>query len=1073
MVGSDDNLPSDGLLPEQWETAAIPAERRQLTVVFVDIIESTSLSARLDPDEFFALLSAYHTICAKRIRSYGGSLARVVGDGVLAYFGLPIAHEDDCERAVHAALSITEVMQQQRFQMREAGLLQLRVRVSVNTGLVVVGRMGGEPDFKRREVFGLPVHIAARLQNIAPPNSIVIGASSYELVRKAFRCTYLDQYNFKGLIEPVRAWVVDGAVESESRFSKTRGIPLSPMVGRTFEHAKLMTAWTRASSGRGGLVLVSGEAGIGKSRLIYEFREALPTNSVEILYLQCSPLQANTPLAPEIDRLKRAAGLTDSDTPSQMVSKLRNLLAVALPDVEDALRYYGALLSIEACGEYAPADLTSPREREQALQTLIQVLVALSRSRPVLLILEDAQWVDPTSLNLLERLISCIASERILVVVTHRTDIESKLLARDSAITIPLTKLSTTEAEQLIRRIARNKQLPGWALNKIVDRTDGVPLFVEEVTRTISESGLLQTGQDRTHVETELSELLLPSSILDFLTERLDSLGRAKRIAQVASVLGREFALGGLRHLSDLSDDALLEGLSRLQAAGVLKEQARSESAFAFRHVMIQEAAYSSLVKEERRDLHARAASWLSNLGSNRESAQLAVLGHHYSRAGMPSDAIRTWLSAGQAAMQRSAYKEVIANLSEGLRLVPNLPDSPERSRIEMTLHTHLAMAYGALGGWSHPRADHSYGRAFELSNTHGSVREKTIVLWGMTIGTLVNSNLPKALEHANELKKLAKASGDDETAVMAHAALLNANFFLGRLTEARNSARFVTEQYDPAVHSKFVQIYQHDPNIVALVHLGRTEWLLGHPNEARRCCQEARRFARKVNHPFMLAFALILGAFDYLCDGDHAATLACVEEGIEIAKQYTLPLFEVFGPLWAISAFASRDPTHAILNELNKKLLMLTDNKYFLQASVYQSHLAIEFHRAGAVAEAHGLARAAEETLKRTGERWFEPEVYRIRASLLSHDPQPDIPGAMAYLGRALESARALHAVGWELRAATDLANLAATQEGEIEEALNLLAHTRGKFAAHDSSADLREADATLQRLRGMRRVI
>lgn len=256
-----------------------------------------------------------------------------------------------------------------------------------------------------------------------------------------------------------------------------------------------------------------------------------------------------------------------------------------------------------------------------------------------------------------------------------------------------------------------------------------------------------------------------------------------------------------------------------------------------------------------------------------------------------------------------------------------------------MTLHTHLAIAYAALGGWWHPRADRSYGRALELSITHGSVREKTVVLWGMTIAKLVSSEFPKALEHASDLQELANASGDGETALMAHTGTMLVNFFLGRLTDARNSARFVTEQYDPAVHSKFIQIYQHDPNIVALVYLGRIEWLLGRPNEARLCCQEARRFAREVNHPFMLAFALILGAFDYLCDGDHAANLACVEEGIEIAKQYTLPLFEVFGPLWAIPAFASRDPSHAILNELNKKLLMLTDNKYFLQACFYQSH--------------------------------------------------------------------------------------------------------------------------------------
>ena len=788
--------------------------------------------------------------------------------------------------------------------------MRLRVRIAVNTGIVVVGRMTGEADHDRREVFGMPVHVAARLQDVAPPDRVVIGATTHELVGNAFRCAPLGKHKFKGVSHDVDVWLVEGAADSESRFAKTPAL-LSALVGRTSEHATLLKIWDKAAAGRGSAVIVSGDPGVGKSRLVHEFRAALPDEAAEVLYLQCSRMHTNTPLAPEIERLRRAARVSDNDTPREVVEKLRSLLALATSDVEGALRYYGALLSIPACEGFAPADLTSPREREQALQTLSGTLLSLSRVRPLLMIIEDIQWIDPTSLELGRRIVSRIASERMLLVATHRSDNAALPFSGSNLVTIPLAKLGDQESEQLLETMLGTASLPHWMVRKIIERTDGVPLFIEAVAQAIGESGLLPIDKDRALAGSSLSELLLPSSLQDFLTERLDALGQAKRLAQVASVFGRQFEFDDLHFLSGVPREALLEGLSKLEAAGVVRQQMRPSGAtFAFKHAMIEEAAYASMLKEERRNLHARAAVRFSALGPNHDSSQLAVLAHHYSRAGMLTEAISAWVAAGHAAMQRSAYKEVIANLSEGVELVSKLPASPERSEMEIALHSHLGMAYAALGGWWHPRADRAYVRALDLSRTLGSVREKSIVLWGMTIAKLVNCELLKADEYAQEFRDLATTSGDRETELMAYTATVLVNFFLGRLREAQVAANFVIGRYDPGDHSKLVQIYQHDPNIVALVYAGRIEWLLGNPSRARSYSEKARKLARELNHPFMLAFALILGACDHLFEGEHAANLECVEEGLALAKEYSLPLYEVFGPLWAIPAFANRDPS-------------------------------------------------------------------------------------------------------------------------------------------------------------------
>src|SRR5205807_4561547 len=396
--------------PPSVGNEALHAERRQLTVAFVDIVGSTPLSERIDPEEFFAVIRTYRDICNEQISQYGGHIARMIGDGLLAYFGVPQAHENDPERAVRASLAIAAAVKERKFPTSDGSFVRLGVRIGVNTGVVVVGSVPGEPA-DRREVFGSSAHVAARLKEIAGENGVVVGSGTYELIRGTFSCEPLGRRRLKGVEEPVEAWRVDAVAGSESRFDRARASPLPPMIGRTGESAMLAEMWERSAAGSGRVGVISGEPGIGKSRLIRELRSSLTASAVDILSYQCSPFHVNTPLAPEIERLRRAARIQEADDAELSVAKLRSLLARALPDVEHALRYYGALLSIPAFAEYEPADLGSPSERERAFQVIIEVLIAASRKKPILSIVEDVQWIDPTSIELLLRVMARCQSE--------------------------------------------------------------------------------------------------------------------------------------------------------------------------------------------------------------------------------------------------------------------------------------------------------------------------------------------------------------------------------------------------------------------------------------------------------------------------------------------------------------------------------------------------------------------------------------------------------------------------------------------------------------------------------------
>jgi class 3 adenylate cyclase/DNA-binding transcriptional ArsR family regulator len=1042
--------------PPNVENEALHAERRQLTVAFIDIVGSTPLSERIDPEEFFAIIRTYRDICDEQIRHYGGHIARMMGDGLLAFFGVPQAHENDPERAVRASLAVAAAIKEHRFLLSDGSFVHLGVRIGVNTGMVVVGHVPGEPP-DRREVFGSSAHVAARLQGLAGENGVVVGSSTHELTSGTFIYAPLGPRTLKGVEEPVEAWCAEALASSESRFERAQRSPLAPMINRTRESALLAEMWQQSLTGSGQVGVISGEPGIGKSRLIRQFRSFLGGSSRDVLSLQCSPFHVNTPLAPEIERLTRATGIKDTDDAERAMAKLRLLLTRAATDVEQSLRYYGAVLSIPACSGYEPADLGSPSERERAFQAFIDVLVAAARKRPILGIVEDVQWIDPTTIELLSRVIDHCRDERIMLLITHRDDYRADWLSSPAIRRIGLQKLAVHECEQMVAAVAGGDFVPRRITSQIVERTDGVPLFVEELTRAVVDSGAAPPA-----AEGPVPEPLVPASIHDSLMERLDRLGSAKRVAQIASVFGRRFNYESIFGVLPGKSETLKHALQALEKAGIVYRSEESQGAvFTFQHAMIQEVAYSSLLKEERRELHARVASWLLQEDAIGESSQPAVLGYHYTRAGHIPEAIEAWLQAGKSALRRSATKEAVAHLREGLSLIPKMPASPPRFEAEIALQSNLAMAYTANAGWSGPNVDGPYSRALKLCANYGTIREKATVLWGSTIAKLVNCELSKGLEHAQDFVRRAQEWGG-EAALMADTSAVIANFFLGRLEQASELAALVSSRYNPREHGKLVQIYQHDPLIVSLVYSGHIEWLLGRPGRARECCVTARQRANEIGHPFMLAFASILGVADHWYEGDLAANLASVKSGLKVADEYGYPMYHVIGPLWATAALAARGPAPTVLEQLCGLLDKLPAEDRCIQMPLYRILLATEFGRIGQIERARSLASSAETLMKQTGELWAAPEVYRIHGSLLSLEPSRDDRAAMRLFKRSLASAEKLKAVGWELRTAISIGRLASTGKSASgrAEARELLLSTRAKFASGETSRDLREAD-------------
>jgi len=1043
--------------------ASRQAERRQLTVLFCDLVGSTDLARRLDPEELGGMMHVYQGACAEVVRGWDGYVAKFMGDGVLAYFGWPRAHEDDAERAVRAGLAVVEAVASLKAPCGES----LSVRVGIATGPVVVGELVGEGAAQEEAVVGETPNLAARLQALAEPGTVVIGEATRRLLGGLLDLLDLGPQRLKGFTEPVSAFRVVGEGRAEGRFEALRGGHLTPLVGREHELGFLLERWAWARDGEGQVVLLAGEPGVGKSRLVRALRERLGAEPHTPLSHYCAPYHVTTALHPVIELLSRAADLARDEPPEQQLTKLGALLAPSSECVDEAVALIAALLAIPTGERYSlPTDLAPQRLKQRTFEVLLDQLEGLAAARPVLAVYEDVHWSDPTTLELLDLVIERVQRLPVLVLITFRPEFRPPWGGRGHVTQLPVNRLGRRQAAAIVERVSGGRALPPEVLEQIVLRTDGVPLFVEELTKTVLESGLLQDAGDRYELTGPLPPLAIPATLQDSLMARLDRLATVREVAQMGAVLGREFSHELLAAVAPLGDNELRSALAELVAAELLLRRGTPpNAAYSFRHMLVQEVAYQSLLRSRRQLLHARVATTLEERFPEVASVEPEVLAYHFTEAGLAEPAVAYWSRAGHRAAERSAYAEAMTQLKQGLEVLRTLPAGAERDHQELDLLTALGSILISTKGHPSPEVAGLYLRARELCHALGDTPHLGPVLQGLRIHRLLRAELGLAREAGEELLALADRAGDDGYRLEAQRALGVVSFYIGDLVAAHDFFAAALALYDAEVHRAHALRYEDDPGMTCLGYLGRTLWLRGYPEQALRPVGEAVELARGLAHPPSLAEASawqadmsLLRRETDLCREQAGAALA-------LAREHGFPLWTALsGASWGwAETHASEEGTG--ITALRQALDGLQGIGDRLFRPYYQALLADALWRLGRPQEALAELDQAKEWAYGTEARYWDAELHRLRGEILATLDGAAPPQAEGYLRTAIDIAQGQNAKSLELRAATGLARLWAEQ-GERHRAHDLLAPVYGWFTEGFDTDDLKEAKALLDKL-------
>jgi predicted ATPase/class 3 adenylate cyclase len=1053
--------------PPAAEPRPVEAERRQLTVLFCDLVDSTVLASQLDPEEWREVVRAYQDTCAKVIARYEGRIAQYLGDGLLVYFGYPQAHEDDAQRAARAGMGMLEAVGQLNTRLERERGVQLAVRLGIHTGLVVVGEVGGGPRQKPLALGETP-NVAARLQGIAAPNTLVISAATLPLLGGFFACQSLGTPVLKGIAQPLEVYQVRYESTARSRLEAAGGAGLTPLVGREQEVGLLLERWAQVKDGFGQVVLLSGEAGIGKSRLVQVLTEhvaAMP--QAWLTPCQCSPYHQNTALYPWIDLLERVAlRFNREESPEQKLCKLEGFVVQYGLPLAEAGPLFAALLSLPLGDNYAPLAFSPEQQRQKTLHALLTILLHSAAQQPVLFVMEDLHWVDPTTLELLSLLVDQGPTARILVLLTFRPDFSPPWTGRSHLTQITLPRLPRHQAAEMIGRVAHRKALPAEVVGQVVAKTDGVPLFVEELTKMVLESGLLQERAERYELTGPLPPLAIPTTLHDSLMARLDRLAAVKGLAQLGATLGREFSYTSLQAISPWDEDTLQPGLQQLVSAEFLYQQGLPPQAtYRFKHALIQDAAYQSLLKSTRQQYHQRVAQVLEKRFPETCETQPELLAHHYTEAGLTEQAIPYWQQAGQRASDRSAHLEAISHVTAGLELLQRLTETPEHTHQALTLYSALGAALQMTKGQAAPEVEQAYTRAYALCQQVGETPELVPVLFGLWRYYLGRPQLHTARELGETLLRLAQQAHDPALAVIAHYALGLTWFCLGALPAARPHLEAGIARYTPDQLRAPVFRIGQDPGVGCRVHAARTLWVLGYPEQALVRLHEALALAQALSHPFSLAFARCMAAVLAQLRRDVPAVFEHAEAAVALATAQGLPLWVAQGTSVRGWALAMQGQGEEGIAQVRQGIAAYRATGAALTVPYFCTVLADVSAHVGHTAEGLQALAEAHTLVEQHAERSWEAEVSRLRGVLLLRQTKTPQAEAEAWLQRALEVSRRQQAKSLELRAAMSLSRL-WQQQGKRAEAHALLAPMYSWFTEGFDTADLQEAKALLEEL-------
>ncbi|HKN10068.1 MAG TPA: AAA family ATPase, partial [Pseudomonadota bacterium] len=853
------------------------------------LIGSTALSTRHDPEDLRELIGDYHRVVAATVGRFDGFVAKYMGDGVLIYFGYPQAHEDDAERAVRAGLAVIEAVG--RLPARQ----HLSVRLGIATGLAVVGDLIGEGAAQERGVVGETPNLAARLQGLAAPNTLIIGEATRRQVGGLFDLADLGPQALTGFAEPQPAWRVIGESGMLSRFEALRS-GATPLVGRDEEVELLIRRWQQAKSGEGRVVLISGEPGIGKSRLTAALSEHIGSEPHTRLRYFCSPHHQDSALYPFIARLERAAGFVRDDTVEEKLGKLRALLAPGTQD-DDDIALLSELLSLPSSA--ADLNLSPQRKREKLFEAVLNQLEAVVRRRPVLMVFEDAHWIDPTSRELLDLTVDRVRRLPVLLAITFRPEFQPPWGGRSHVTSLALNRLGERDGEALVQTLAGNAALAPEIVAEIVERTDGVPLFVEELTKAVLESAAQGDRVAAVLGTASLAALSVPATLHASLMARLDRLGpMPKEIAQIGAVLGREFAYELIEPVAQRHERELQAALDRLGEAGLLFCRGTAPHAsYLFKHALVQDAAYSTLLRGRRQELHARVGAVLERHFADLVERQPELLAHHLTAAGATERAVEQWLKAGQHAAAQFTYLEAIAHFERGLGLLHSLPESPARNSREIELQ--LALGLCLLTARGAVAAKPPYMRAHELAERGGAPQQRFEALYGVWQSTMSSGGIAAASPLSESLLRMAEREGDDGLRLQAHHSAWTTWVLAGDPAKARAHADAGRLLYDPEKHASHRLIYGgHDPGVCARYAGAQVEWLLGYPEKALASITDALALAERIAHPFTLSLVFTYSSVVHLNRREPERALRQLEAAQVLAAEQRLSLIYEAGIL-------------------------------------------------------------------------------------------------------------------------------------------------------------------------------
>ena len=1030
-------------------------ERRQLTVMFIDVVGSTTLSQQLDPEDYHGRVVAYQAACRQVIARYDGHIAQYLGDGVLVYFGYPAAHEEDAVRAVRSGLEIVTAVSQLGYAP------PLQVRIGIHTGPVVVGEIGAG-EHTEKLALGETPNIAARVQGIAEPDTVVMSTVTQRLVHGLFECQDLGPQTLKGISTALSLYRIIGESTVQSRFEVAIRAGLTPFIGREHEVELLQERWERAKQGSGQVVLLSGEPGIGKSRLVQECKERFAHAGATRREFRCSPYHQNSALYPIIDHLQRLLQFAREDSPEDKLKKLeaaRGGAQHAAPLPSDTIPLLAALLSLPHPEGSPPITVSPQKQKEKTQAALVAWLAEEAQKAAVFCVWEDMHWADPSTLEVLTLLLDQVPTTRFCLLLTFRPEFVPPWGNRSHLSQLTLSRLGRTQVEAMVEQVTGRTALPQEVVQQIVSKTDGVPLFVEELTKNVLET-VGATGRSPL-------QFAIPATLQDALMARLDRLGPTKEIAQLGATIGREFSYELLHAVAPVGDETLQQGLKQLLAVELVYQRGLvPQATYLFKHALIQDTAYHSLLKSKRQQYHQRIARVLEERFLETKETQPELLAHHYTEAGLIAQAIPYWQKAGQSASQRSANIEAIAHLTKGLELLRPLPDTPERTQQELELQLALGSPLITTKGYAVPEVERVYTRALELCRQLGETPRLFWALTGLQLVYGARAELKPARELAEQCLSLAQNNHNPASLVQAHHRLGQILFFLGEFAQARGHLEEGIALYDP---EQFRSLrHASDPKVTCLSFAAIALWFLGYPDQAQQRSHDALTLAYELSHPYSLGFALTASAIVHHLRRE----VRPVQEQralIALATEQGFPLYLAQERIRRGWALAVQGQIEEGISQIRQGLDALRATGLEVWRPFWASLLVEAYGKGEQVEEGLTVLAEALATVNRSEERMYEAELWRLRGELTlqasAQSTESSAHEAEGYFLTAIAIARHQQAKSWELRASTSLARL-WQQQDKREDARQLLAEIYGWFTEGFDTMDLQEAKTMLEAL-------